>query len=129
MDGGSGTDTVSYMASTAAVNVNLATNTHTGGDAAGDSLLGIESVVGSAYNDTIRGTTANESLNFTAGQELILCMVAPEMMFWLVVQGPMFSGVKPVPTHSSSMWRRLEQSIQSRISNSRNPTRLISRIF
>ncbi len=71
MDGGSGFDTVSYMASTAAVNVNLATNTHTGGDAAGDSLLGIESVVGSSYNDTIRGSTANESLYGGSGVDTL----------------------------------------------------------
>ena len=51
--GGAGTDTADYSASASAVTVNLATNVNTGGDAAGDSLSGIENITGSAYDDTI----------------------------------------------------------------------------
>ncbi len=51
--------------------MNLATNTHTGGDAAGDSLIGIESVTGSSYNDTLRGTSASDSLFGAAGTDTL----------------------------------------------------------
>jgi Ca2+-binding RTX toxin-like protein len=48
LTGGSGTDTADYSASGSAVTVNLLTNVNTGGDAASDSLSGIENVTGSA---------------------------------------------------------------------------------
>src|SRR2546430_17444425 len=41
IDGGAGTDTATYAASLAGVNVSLATGTGTGGDAEGDTLVGI----------------------------------------------------------------------------------------
>jgi Ca2+-binding RTX toxin-like protein len=53
--GGLGTDTVDYSASLLGVTVNLGTNTHSGGDAAGDSLLSIENVTGSAQADSLTG--------------------------------------------------------------------------
>ena len=66
IDGGEGIDTVYYDASTAGVVVNLATGTGTGGDAQGDTLSGIENVVGSAFNDTLMG---NDTLNSFDGGE------------------------------------------------------------
>jgi Ca2+-binding RTX toxin-like protein len=53
--GGDGTDTASYSASNAGVVVNLGTGVGSGGDAQGDTLLGIENLVGSAYNDSLTG--------------------------------------------------------------------------
>ena len=53
LNGGAGFDTADYSASTAAVRINLATNVHMGGDAAGDSLTGTEAVIGSALADTL----------------------------------------------------------------------------
>ncbi|ROM78459.1 calcium-binding protein [Pseudomonas brassicacearum] len=53
-DGGVGTDTVDYSGSTAGVNVNVRLGTGTagtGGDAEGTILTGIETVIGSAFND------------------------------------------------------------------------------
>jgi len=58
LDGGNGADTVSYASSTVAVSVNLGAATgHTGGFAAGDTLLNIENITGSVYNDTLTGNT------------------------------------------------------------------------
>jgi Ca2+-binding RTX toxin-like protein len=51
LDGGDGTDFASYSTATSAVTVNLKTGVHTG-DAAGDTLISIEQLVGSAYADT-----------------------------------------------------------------------------
>ncbi|MGE7966138.1 calcium-binding protein, partial [Pseudomonas sp. NPDC089918] len=54
LDGGAGTDTVDYSASAAGVNVEVRFGTGmagTGGDAEGDTLTNIETVIGSAFND------------------------------------------------------------------------------
>jgi Ca2+-binding RTX toxin-like protein len=65
LDGSNGIDTVSYATSTAAVTVNLGAATgHTGGFATGDTLLYIENITGSAYNDTLTG---NALANIIAG--------------------------------------------------------------
>ena len=53
--GGGGSDTASYAASGAGVTVNLGAGTASGGDAAGDTLSGIENVIGSAQADTLTG--------------------------------------------------------------------------
>jgi len=69
--GGSGTDTADYSASASAVTVNLATNVNTGGDAAGDSLSGIENVTGSAFNDTLTGDANANVLIGGAGTDTL----------------------------------------------------------
>lgn len=59
LDGGVGNDTASYADSAAAVLVDLrgtaTVGTGVGGDAAGDILIGIENITGSAFNDQLRG--------------------------------------------------------------------------
>lgn len=71
-DGNSGTDTVSYAASTAAVEVNLAlTTAQTGGFAEGDVLANIENVIGSAYNDVLIGTVGANSINGGNGSDTV----------------------------------------------------------
>ena len=55
LDGGTGTDTVDYSTSAAGVNVEVRFGTGMagwGGDAEGDTLTSIETVIGSAFNDT-----------------------------------------------------------------------------
>jgi len=70
MDGGNGGDIALYDTAAAAVSVNLATG-GTAGDAAGDSFSGVESVLGSAYADTITGSTANNALWGMAGNDVL----------------------------------------------------------
>ncbi len=79
LDGGAGTDTADYSASTAAVNATLG-GTGTGGEAAGDTLTGIENLIGSAFNDTLTGDaadnefwggTGNDSLTGNAGNDTL----------------------------------------------------------
>jgi Ca2+-binding RTX toxin-like protein len=55
LDGGAGLDLADYSASPSAVTVNLGAGTASGGDAQGDTLLGIEDVRGSAFADVITG--------------------------------------------------------------------------
>lgn len=62
LDGAAGTDTVSYANSDAAVSVDLALGTGTGGDAQGDTISGIENLTGSDYDDTLTGDISNNSI-------------------------------------------------------------------
>jgi Ca2+-binding RTX toxin-like protein len=70
LDGGVGQDTANYAAALEAVIVNLATG-GTGGEAAGDSYISIEQVLGSAFNDTITGSAADERISGGAGNDTI----------------------------------------------------------
>ena len=71
IDGGEGVDTISYESSTQAVNINLATNTHSGGDAEGDSLVSIENIIGSDYNDTLIGDSYDNIISGGRGADNI----------------------------------------------------------
>lgn len=70
-DGGAGTDTLSYAASTSGVTVDLVAGTGTGGDAQGDTITGIEVLIGSEYNDTLTGTIGDEQLYGAGGSDVI----------------------------------------------------------
>ncbi|OYU48932.1 MAG: hypothetical protein CFE31_10930 [Rhizobiales bacterium PAR1] len=60
LDGGSNIDYADYSGETADLTINLSTGTGSGGEAAGDTYISIEGVVGSSGNDTIIGTTNYE---------------------------------------------------------------------
>lgn len=61
--GGAGNDTLSYAGSNAAVTVDLAAQSATGGHANGDTISGFESLVGSDYNDTIVASVAANAID------------------------------------------------------------------
>ncbi len=71
LDGGADTDTLSYVGSTAGVSVNLATNTVSGGDAIGDTIVNFENVTGSSFNDTLTGSSGNNILDGGVGNDSI----------------------------------------------------------
>lgn len=73
IDGGSGRDTVVYRTSAAAVTVNLSVSgpQASGGDAAGNVLVGIESVAGSRFDDTLIGDAGANNLNGGAGADYL----------------------------------------------------------
>jgi subtilisin family serine protease/Ca2+-binding RTX toxin-like protein len=70
LEGGAGVDAASYAGS-AAVNVSLANGSASGGDAAGDVLIGIENLTGSSYNDTLEGDGGNNVLNGGSGVDTV----------------------------------------------------------
>jgi Ca2+-binding RTX toxin-like protein len=70
LDGGLGTDRVSYLTSTAAVQVNLAAGTATGGEG-NDTLVNIEDVTGSGFNDTLSGNAASNTLSGNNGNDVL----------------------------------------------------------
>jgi Ca2+-binding RTX toxin-like protein len=72
LDGGAGSDSADYSASAAAIQVNLTTGVNTGGDAQGDTLLGVETVVGSTFNDVIVGDGNANTLTGGGGSDQLI---------------------------------------------------------
>ena len=70
--GGAGVDTASYAGSAAAVDVDLTMGTADGGDAEGDTLDSVENIVGSDFDDTLRGDAAANALSGGAGNDLLI---------------------------------------------------------
>lgn len=65
--GGSGQDNLDYSGSSGAINVDLSTNTLSGGDAENDSISGgIDGVIGSAFDDTLIGFDDESTASGTA---------------------------------------------------------------
>ena len=71
MDGGDGIDIVSYLDSAGAIEINLATATLVGSDTAGDVLVSIEGVEGSAFSDDITGTDTADQLHGAGGNDTL----------------------------------------------------------
>ncbi|MGL4965435.1 MAG: beta strand repeat-containing protein [Inquilinus sp.] len=67
-----GTDTANYSDSASAVTVDLTLGSGTGGDAQGDTLSGIENLIGSnAGGDTLTGSSGVNTLRGFAGDDLL----------------------------------------------------------
>ncbi|WP_290921532.1 VCBS domain-containing protein [Halodesulfovibrio sp.] len=71
IDGGVGSDTAKYELSDAAVTINLADHTASGGHAAGDVLHSIENITGSAHNDSLTGDANSNILEGLGGADTI----------------------------------------------------------
>jgi VCBS repeat-containing protein len=69
LDGGEGFDTVSYAAATSAVTVDLRADGTTGGWAAGETLTGIEQLIGSDYNDIFHAGDSGLVMNGGKGDD------------------------------------------------------------
>ncbi|MDQ2066887.1 Hint domain-containing protein [Xinfangfangia sp. CPCC 101601] len=69
--GGDGIDTADYSSSGAGVNVNLSTGRGSGGDAASDTLSGVENVIGSDFADTLTGDAADNFLSGGTGNDAL----------------------------------------------------------
>ena len=80
LDGGGGEDTASYAGSRGGVTVNLGGSKddddyatgHTGGDAQGDKLKGIENLRGGAGTDTLTGDSGDNILDGGAGADRLV---------------------------------------------------------
>lgn len=71
LSGGTGRDTADYSGSAQGVNVNLLTGLGTGGDAQGDSLTGVDNLVGSNFDDTLTAHNSQGDLYGGAGNDLL----------------------------------------------------------
>ena len=74
LNGGLGNDTVDFSSATAGINVNLATPSVTSdGEGSSDTILNVEAITGSAYDDNIIGSAnADTLLGGSGGDDLIL---------------------------------------------------------
>jgi Ca2+-binding RTX toxin-like protein len=81
IDGGSGGDTASYAGSATGVTVNLAFGIGQSGDAAGDTLNGIETLVGSAFTDNLFGDAGVNTLNGGAGTDFLTGGLGLDFLF------------------------------------------------
>ncbi|WP_225767993.1 calcium-binding protein [Inquilinus sp. Marseille-Q2685] len=81
INGGAGIDMADYIDSGAAVTIDLAAGTASGGDAAGDTLTSIESLRGPAFDDPLTGNDGDnrlsgldgvDTLNGGAGQDKLI---------------------------------------------------------
>ncbi len=70
LDGGSGTDTAVYTNAYAGVGVSLLSGSGWDG-AAGDTLVAIENLIGSAHADTLIGNNGRNTLNGGAGSDIL----------------------------------------------------------
>lgn len=68
LDGGAGNDRLSYATAISAVTVDLGAGTATGGGG-NDTLINIEAVAGSPFNDVLTGSAQNDTLNGGAGND------------------------------------------------------------
>ncbi|WP_085033290.1 beta strand repeat-containing protein [Ensifer aridi] len=85
LNGGAGIDTADYSTSAVAVNVSLAsdpsrTSRGYGGDAAGDTLSGIENLTGSAGNDLLSGNRLDNQLVGNAGEDILRGMDGNDLL-------------------------------------------------
>jgi Ca2+-binding RTX toxin-like protein len=71
LDGGDGFDIADYTSSPAAVTIDLALGTGSGGDAEGDTLISIEGILGSAFDDDLTGNAADNLLGGAAGADAL----------------------------------------------------------
>ena len=71
LSGGTGRDTADYSGSTLGVNVNLATGQGSGGDAQGDTLTGMDNVIGSAFGDTLTAHNTQGDLYGGGGSDVL----------------------------------------------------------
>jgi Ca2+-binding RTX toxin-like protein len=72
LDGGTGLNGASYTLSRSAVQVNLTSGAAQGGDAAGDVLVNIQSLIGSDFDDSLTGRAIAGSLAGGAGNDTLV---------------------------------------------------------
>jgi len=79
--GGAGLDTARYAASSAAVAIDLSAGSASGGDAAGDVLVGIENLVGSAFADILTGDAGANVLSGGGGDDVLADGLGNDSLF------------------------------------------------
>ena len=81
LDGGAGADTADYTGSPGAVAADLAQLSGSAGDAAGDTYVSVESLIGSASDDRLGGDGAANSLSGGAGNDTLSGMGGADALF------------------------------------------------
>lgn len=71
LNGGDGTDFASYETALSAVTANLSSPSSNKGDAAGDTYVSIEGLIGSNFGDTLTGDAGNNAIYGKGGNDLL----------------------------------------------------------
>lgn len=71
LTGGNGLDLALYLSSDAAVIIDIAAATASGGHAEGDALIGIEAAIGSVFNDILTAGNGFSMVNGYSGNDLL----------------------------------------------------------
>ena len=82
LDGGTGEDAASYADATAAVFASLSTPASNTGEAAGDSYVSIENLIGSAFNDTLVGDSSANNLSGLGGNDILMSRSGGSLNFY-----------------------------------------------
>lgn len=72
IDGGVGFDQIQFSFTAEGVNVNLATGVGSGGTAEGDTYTRVEAILGSAFDDTLRGDGKENHLSGNNGADTLI---------------------------------------------------------
>ncbi|MFA9230595.1 MAG: Hint domain-containing protein [Microgenomates group bacterium] len=94
--GAAGVDTASYSASSAGVTVNLAAGTGIGGDAQGDVLSQIETVIGSGFADTLTAAATGSNLFGGVGNDILVGGAGAETLDGGADRDTLFGGIGDV---------------------------------
>ncbi|MEH2499378.1 Ca2+-binding RTX toxin-like protein [Bradyrhizobium sp. AZCC 1678] len=76
-----GSTSASYSTSTVGLTASLATPSMNTGDAAGDTYIGISSLIGSSFNDTLIGNAGNNDISAGAGDDVLDGGVGTDRLF------------------------------------------------
>lgn len=71
LDGGAGTDWAYYLSAKTDLTIDLSNSANNTGEAAGDTYISIESVLGGRFNDTITGDAGDNYLRGFTGDDII----------------------------------------------------------
>ena len=92
LDGGAGLDTASYAEAAAAVTVDMLDTSRNEGEAAGDTFVAIESLVGSQYSDTLKGGAVANTLSGRGGNDALFGRGGADQLFGEAGNDILFGG-------------------------------------
>ncbi|MEP4196096.1 MAG: calcium-binding protein [Aliishimia sp.] len=81
LNGGAGFDLASYKTASSDVRADLLNSATNTSDAAGDVYLGIEGLIGSGFDDTLRGDTSNNAIWGYDGWDVIVGRAGNDQLF------------------------------------------------
>lgn len=98
----SGNDTVDYAGAGALVSINLAAGTASGALTGNDILNGIESAIGTSFDDTISGSSAANSLSGGAGADTLSGLAGDDNIFGYADDDVLIGGTGDDTLHGGS---------------------------
>ena len=111
LDGGEGIDTASYSGSASRVDVRLSGTVVNHGAATGDTLTGIENLIGSAHNDILAGDRQANALAGRDGNDLLWASSGDD----LLTGGPGADRLVGGAGHDTASWAGSSEAVTVRL--------------